>query len=102
MGRPKGQFEERKGVSETGSMTGPVVEHEGYFWLIIPLEPGGKHFIECAKGVSLVEDGFSKIFIARTVAEKIGIRHGSIIEINNYGGKLNMQLSETSTLPERR
>ena len=82
----------KKGVRQTGTMTGPAVEHEGFFWLIIPLEPGGKHFIDCSKGVSIVEDGYLKIYIAATVAEGLGIRNGSMVEISNYDGKLNVRL----------
>jgi len=83
-------------VSEIGTMTGPVVEHEGYFWLIIPLGQGGKHFIDCSKGVSLVEDGYLKIFIAARVAEGLGIRNGSMVQINNRDGKLNIRLADSN------
>jgi hypothetical protein len=55
-------------MNDVASMTGPVVEFEGFFWLVIPLEVGGKKFVECAKGVSVVEDGYLKIFIAAEIA----------------------------------
>ena len=81
-------------MSQTGTLIGPAVEHEDYFWLIIPLEPGGKHFVDCSKGVSIVEDGYLKIFIAASVAEGIGIRNRSMVQIDNRNGKLNIQLAE--------
>lgn len=80
----------------TGTITGPAVEHGGNFWLIIPLEPGGKHFVDCTKGTSIVEDGYLKIFIAARVAEVIGIRNGSIVQIDNRDGKLNVQLTNSN------
>jgi hypothetical protein len=75
------------------SLTGPVVEHEGFFWLLIPLEEGGKDFVECAKGVSLVENGYLKVFIASTVVEGIGIKTDSIVQIDNLNGKFNVRLA---------
>jgi hypothetical protein len=83
-------------VSQTGALIGPAVEHEGYFWLIIPLEPGGKHFVDCSKGISIVENGYLKIFIAATIAEKLGICDGSTVEIDNRDGKLNIRLANSS------
>ena len=75
-------------------MTGPVIEHDSYFWLMIPLEAGGRNFIECSKGVSIVEDGYLKIFIAAPVAEKMDIHDGSLVQIDNQHGKLNIRLAE--------
>ena len=80
-------------MSETTQLTGPAEEFNGDFWLVIPLEDGGGAFVECAKGISVVVDGCIKIFIARPIGEKMGIRDGSLVTINNEGRKLNIQLA---------
>ncbi len=87
---------ESQEVIQTGTLTVPVVEHDGYFWFLIPLEPGGKHFVNCSKGISIVEDGYLKIFIPATVAESLGIRDGSMVQIKNCDRELNIQLSDSN------
>jgi hypothetical protein len=77
-------------------MTGPVVEYGEFFWLLIPLKDGGKNFVKCAKGVSVVEDGYLKVYIAANVAKGIGIQNGSIVQIDNLNGKLNVRLANAN------
>ena len=64
----------------------------GQLTLQIPLEVGGADFEEAASGISTVADGCLNIVIPDWLAAKLGIVDGSIVAIDNHGGKLNLSL----------
>ncbi len=71
-------------------LRGPVEKIDGKLVLRIPLEAGGAEFIECSRGISEVEEGFLKITIAEWLAGALRIEAGSMVSVDNRGGKCNI------------
>lgn len=72
------------------SLRGSVEVVEGKFMLIIPLASGGSEFIKCSQGISKVEGEYLKITIPDWMASKIGLQDGSLVDIDNRNGQLNI------------
>lgn len=58
--------------------------------LIIPLSDGGSEFIKCAQGIGKVEGEYLKITIPDWMAEKMGFQDGTLVDIDNRNGTLNI------------
>ncbi len=72
------------------SIEGPVESVGGSLALLIPLAYGGDKLAECARGIGTIEGDILKVLIPLWLAEKLGITAGSIVAVNNAGGKFNI------------
>jgi hypothetical protein len=85
------------------SLTGPVERLDGRLFLRIPLEAGGSDLVESARGISTVADGLLIVEILPWLAEKLKIREGSLVTVDNRDGKFNLEprlKEEPIQLPE--
>lgn len=73
------------------TLEGQVELMNGRFALRIPLELTEKDFVKSAKGTSEIEEGYLKVFIPDWLAEKIDVREGSIVVVDNQRGKFNIR-----------
>jgi len=72
------------------SLEGPVELLDGKLVLQIPLDAGGDVLRTAARGISTVDDEFLTITIPDWLAEKLGIGDGSLVLVDNSGGKFNI------------
>jgi hypothetical protein len=73
------------------SIKGPIESIDGQLALLIPLQMGGDELAKCARGIGEVEGDFLKIIILPWLAEKLGLSEGSLVRVDNDGGKFNIQ-----------
>jgi len=73
------------------SLAGPVEKIDGKLVLRIPLEAGGREFIECSRGISTVDGEFLNIEIPEWLAGMLRIDAGSRVFVDNRNGKCNIQ-----------
>jgi hypothetical protein len=73
------------------SLQGPVEKIDGKLVLRIPLEAGGTEFIECSRGISVVEGDYLTITIPEWMAGMLRIDAGSLVSVDNRDGKCNIQ-----------
>jgi hypothetical protein len=73
------------------SLTGPVEKFDGRLVVRIPLEAGGSELVECSRGISTVADGLLNVEILPWLAEKLKIREGSLVTVDNRDGKFNIE-----------
>jgi hypothetical protein len=73
------------------SLRGPVESVGGKLMLRIPLEAGGQDFVECSRGIGVIDGGFLCIHIQEWLAEKLGISEGSVVDIDNSDGTFNIR-----------
>ena len=76
------------------SLSGPVEKLNGKLVLLIPLDAGGFELAACAKGISEVDGDYLRVTIADWLAERLGIREGTVVNVHNTGGKFNIGLEE--------
>ena len=86
------------------SVDGPAERIDGELTLRIPLEVGGRELVESSRGIGEVEGDFLKVILPAWLAEKLGVSDGSIVTVDNAGGKFNLRLSdgESALMPERK
>ena len=72
------------------SLEGPVEVLEGSLVLRIPMEAGGSHLAESARGISEVHEGFLIVRIPPWLAEKLGISEGTPVVVDNRNGKFTI------------
>jgi hypothetical protein len=72
------------------SLQGPVELLDGKLMLRIPLEAGGAALHAAARGISAVDEEFLNITIPGWLAEKLRISEGSLVAVDNRGGKFNI------------
>jgi hypothetical protein len=72
------------------SLEGPVEVLDGQFVLRIPLEAGGSHLAESARGISEVCEDVLLVRIPRWLAEMLGISEGTQVAIDNRNGKFTI------------
>ena len=84
-------------MAEIISLSGPVEEIDGELVLLIPLDAGGDILAAAARGIAAIDGAFLKIIIPRWLAEKLRISAGSVVNVNNKGGKFNIY-PESDTL----
>ncbi len=74
------------------SLAGPLEKVGDQLVLRIPYEMGGDALAQAARGISSVVDGYLQIRVPDWLAEKLGIAEGSLVDIDNAGGRFNMTL----------
>jgi len=77
-------------MDDVVSLSGPVEKLNGKLVLLIPLDAGGLELAASAKGISEIDGDDLKITIPDWLAEKLDIREGSVVNVNNAGGKFNI------------
>jgi hypothetical protein len=78
-------------MSEVTSLEGPVELLNGALVLMIPLAHGGNDFVACSRGIGQIEGDCLKVTIPQWLAEKLTIRQGSIVQVDNQDGKFNIR-----------
>jgi len=76
---------------EVTSLQGPVEKIDDKLILRIPLTAGGNELIECSRGISEITDGYLKIMIPEWLAGMLRIDAGTVVSVDNKGGKFNIQ-----------
>jgi hypothetical protein len=76
---------------EITSLNGPVEKIAGKLVLRIPLEAGGRELIECSRGISEIDEQFLTITIPEWLSGMLRIENGSLVNVDNRGGKCNIQ-----------
>ena len=76
------------------SVEGPVIKVNGELVLFIPLGAGGDELVECARGISEVEDDFLKISIPAWLAAVLRIEEGDLVCVRKAGGMFRIGPSE--------
>lgn len=75
------------------SLKGPVETQNGELVLLIPLAAGGREMIGCSHGISEIDGDYLKIVIRPSLAEKLRIKDGSLVHVDNQNGKFNVYLA---------
>jgi hypothetical protein len=78
-------------MSDVTSLEGLVELLNGALVLTIPLAYGGNEFVACSRGIGKIEDDCLKVTIPQWLAEKLAIRQGSLVQVNNRDGKFNIR-----------
>ena len=72
-------------------LQGPVETVDGVLALLIPLNEGGDKFVECCRGISVVEGDVLKIRIQEWLAGTLRIEEGDLVSVDNANGKFNIR-----------
>jgi hypothetical protein len=86
-------------MAEVVSLQGPVEVVDGDLAIRIPLEAGGSVLAPLARGIGEVRGEFLKIVIPPWLAEKLRIRAGSLVIVDNVNGKLTITRSAANDEP---
>src|ERR1700722_681795 len=78
-------------MKKVTSLQGPVENVDGKLVLRIPLAAGGSQLIESSRGIGEGDGECLKVTIPDWLAEKLGIRAGGQVNVNNLDGKFNIQ-----------
>jgi hypothetical protein len=81
-------------MDDVTSLKGPVEKIDGKLALLIPLVVGGNELVECSRGIAEVEGDYLKIIIPDWLAEKLSIREGQIVHVDNSSGQFNLRSSD--------
>jgi hypothetical protein len=73
-------------------MAGPVEEEDGKLVLRIPLAMGGDEFTHVTEGISEIDGPYLKIVLPQWLVQKLDLRDGSRVAIDNRDRKFNMVL----------
>ena len=71
-------------------MAGPVEEENGKLLLRIPLFQGGEEFVHVTEGISEIDGPFLKIILPQWLVQKLDLREGSRVAIDNKDRTFNM------------
>lgn len=71
-------------------LEGPVELIDGKLTLAIELPAGGEKLRASAKGISYIANDCLNVVIPDWLAEKLGIREGSRVAVNNHDGRFNI------------
>jgi hypothetical protein len=71
-------------------LQGPVEVLNGELVLTIPVSAGGRELAAAARGISEVRNEHLTVRIPAWLAQKLGIHEGSIVQVDNQGGKFNI------------
>ena len=77
-------------MDEITSLSGPVERLDGQLVLRIPTAAGGAQLAAAARGIGRIEDGELIVGIPPWLATKLGIREGTVVTVDNQGGKFNI------------
>jgi hypothetical protein len=81
------------------SLEGPLENIEGKLMLCIPLEAGGDKLAPFAKSISIIENSFLKVEIKQWLANKLNIKEGSFVIVDNKNHKFNITRSSANDEP---
>ena len=76
--------------SDVTSLSGPVELIDGRLVLQIPLAEGGDKLVAASRGIGAVVDDCLEVSIPDWLAAKLGIADGTVVNVNNLGGKFNI------------
>lgn len=77
---------------EVFEMAGPVEEENGKLVLRIPLAMGGHEFTHVTESISEIDGPYLKIMLPQWLVQKLDLREGSRVAIDNRDRKFNMTL----------
>lgn len=80
-------------MTETISLEGPVELLNGELTLRIPMSAGGDQLAPLARQIADVQDGYLCVVIQPWLAEKLNIRAGSLVVVDNATGKFRITRS---------
>ena len=80
-------------MTDVTSLEGPLELVDGHLMLRIPLSAGGDKLAPSAKGIGIIDGDFLTIVIQPWLAEKPRIAEGSLVLVDNHGGKFNITRS---------
>ena len=80
------------------SLTGPVERIGGELTLRIPLAAGGAALAPLAARLGTVDEKYLSIVIKPWLAEQLGLSEGSLVDIDNVGGRFNIRTVTTLRL----
>ena len=86
-------------MAEVVSLEGPVELVDGELTILIPLDAGGAVFAPLAQGMGEIEGEFLKVVIQPWLAEKLRIRVGSLVIVDNVNGKFTITRSAGNDEP---
>jgi hypothetical protein len=86
-------------VAETVSLEGPVEIVDGELAILIPLDAGGEVLAPFAKGIGEIDGEFLKVVIQPWLAEKLRIKAGSVVIVDNMNGKFTITRSAANDEP---
>ena len=78
------------------SIEGPVDRVGADLVIRIPLEEGGEELAPFARGIGEIKEGCLCVVIQPWLAEKLRIREGSLVIIDNMNGKFTITRSEAN------
>ena len=81
---------------EVTSLSGPVEMVDNRLVLQIPLAEGGAGLVAASRGIGVVIEDYLEITIPAWLAQRLGISDGTVVNVNNLNGKLNI-IPEPST-----
>ena len=77
-------------MDEITSLSGPVELVDGQLVLRIPTAAGGAQLAAAARGIGRIENDELIVAIPPWLATKLGIQDGTIVTVDNQGGKFNI------------
>ena len=86
-------------MSEYVSLEGPLELVQGELALRIPLSVGGDQLRDVSKGIGRLEGEYWVVVIKPWLAEKLRVKAGSLIVVDNAGGKFNLTRSAANDAP---
>ena len=81
------KFKENKVIS----LEGPVEKIGNKLLLRIPLEVGGLDLLDYTRKIGSVVDDDLVIIIPDSLAERLNIKEGNVVNVNNKDGKFNIE-----------
>jgi hypothetical protein len=89
--------ESRDDDDDVTTMRGRVEEIGGQLTMRIPLEAGGQHLVECARGIGQVVGSELHVVIPPWLTEKLGVTAAMEVVVDNRDSKFNIypQYGET-------
>jgi len=75
------------------SLEGPIELHGDQLALRIPLDAGGNELAPLARGIGVIDGGFLNVIIKPWLAEKLNVKLGSFVVVDNRNGKFNITRS---------
>lgn len=86
-------------MDDVTRVEGPVELLDGKLTLMIPLDAGGAEFLDCSRGIGVVENEFLRVTIPDWLAAKLGIYEGTLVSVDNANGKFNLRVSDQNPKP---
>jgi hypothetical protein len=77
-------------TDEYFEMAGPVEDDNGKLVLRIPMAMGGHEFAHVTEGISEVDGPYLKITLPQWLVNKLELKEGSRVAIDNKDRKFNM------------